>query len=430
AVRLPDRRFAARVRPAGDRDRPRRGRASADDPRHGRRHDPRRAGREPGDHRPQRLGRVPEEPVGRGPGEGRRLAHRPVRRRLLLRLHDRRPGPRPHPQLPRRARLGVGLRRHRPVHRRARGGPPAPRDRDHPPPQGGREGLHLHVPHQGRRPALFELRPPPDQARRRGRSHQRPEADLGRAQAPGDRGAVRALLPAPEPPPRREAPLAPSRLALRIPPAGARRQPLRQAGARAERLPRAAAGLPAIPVRPGRLRRPAPERLARDAPGQHGDPPDPGLPAEVGVRPHRPARQGPARGLPDLHRAGRHAAQGRRDRRRPPARSAGEAHPVRVVAQGRRQARRLPRRLRLADARGPEADLLPRRPRPRRDREEPEPGSLPQAEDRGALPHRADRRVRHQRPRPVRRQAPDLDRLRRPGPARGGRRGVEGRDAR
>ena len=50
-----------------------------------------------------------------------------------------------------------------------------------------------------------------------------------------------------------------------------------------------------------------------------------------------------------------------------------------------------------ADARGPEADLLPGRSRPGVDQEEPEPGDLPPPRTRSPLPERADRRVRDER---------------------------------
>ena len=148
---------------------------------------------------------------------------------------------------------------------------------------------------QGDHQALFQLRPLPDPPGL-GRGPQRPEADLGRAQEPGDRRAVHPVLPAPDAPHRGDAALAPppgGRLAdpvpggpllpahqpraVRLRPARARREPLRQARAGAERLPRPAARIPPVPPRPGRFGRPAAERLARDPPGQHGHPPDPHL---------------------------------------------------------------------------------------------------------------------------------------------------------
>ena len=120
---------------------PARGGGRADHPRHRHRHDPRRARDEPGDDRPQRVGRVPQDPLGRGQEGGRPLADRPVRRRVLLGVHDRRPGAGADPELPRGGGLAVGIGRDRQLHGHARRGPPAPRHRDHPPPQGRRQGL-------------------------------------------------------------------------------------------------------------------------------------------------------------------------------------------------------------------------------------------------------------------------------------------------
>ncbi len=160
-------------------------------------------------------------------------------------------------------------------------------------------------PHQGHHQALFQLRAASDSSRFR-RGPQRPEAHLGRAQEPGDRGAVHPVLPAPDASHRGEAALAlapgggfadpvPRRAllpsaqpgALRLRPARARREPVRQAHPRAERLQGPAARLSPLPPRPGRLGGPAAERLARDAAGQHGDPAHPDVPGQERARPAR-----------------------------------------------------------------------------------------------------------------------------------------------
>ena len=183
---------------------------------------------------------------------------------------------------------------------------------------------------QGDRPAILQLRPVSDPAGAGGRGPQRPEADLGRAQEPGHRGAVHAVLPAPDPPPRGEAALAPppgGRLADPVPrdrllpadepraaglrPARARAEPLRQAGAGAARVPRAGARVPAVPPRAGRFRGPAAERLARDAPGQQRHPADPHLARQGRAR---PARQPRRRRSP--RRSGRSTASSARCSRR------------------------------------------------------------------------------------------------------------------
>ncbi len=322
AVRLADRRVAARRRGARDRDRGPRGRPAARDPRHGCRDDPRRARGQPGHDRSQRLGRVPQGDDGRVDLEAGRLADRPVRRRVLLGVHDRRQGPGADPQLPRGIGLGVGIRRLGQLHRDGRRGPAAPRHRGHPAPQGRRQGLRRRLADPRDRPPVLQLRPLPDPAGRRRRGPQRPEADLGRAEEPGDRGAVQQLLPAPDPSPRREAALAPppgGRLADPVPrdrllpadepraarlrPARARPEPLRQARPGPVRMPRAGARVPPLPPRPGRLRGPAAQRLTRDAPGQQRDPADPDLDRQGSARPARHALAGGPRSLPHLLRA-------------------------------------------------------------------------------------------------------------------------------
>ena len=223
---------------------------------------------------------------------------------------------------------------------------------------------------QGDRPALFELRPVPDSAGQRRRGHQRSEADLGRAQEPGHRGAVHPVLPAPDPPPRREAALAPApggRLADPVPrdrllpadqpreprlrPARARPEPLRQAGAGAERLPRAAARVPAIPPRPGRFRGPAAERLARDAAGQQRHP------ARSARRSSRACSTGSTSwpqdepdDVPEVLRPVRPDPEGRADRRSRQSRADRQAAPLRLVAQRRPRGAGLARRVHRADA--------------------------------------------------------------------------------
>ena len=107
---------------------------------------------------------------GEAEGQGRPVADRPVRRRVLLGVHDRRPGRGPDPELPRGDGLGVGVGGDRQLHGHARREPPAPRHRDHPAPQGRRQGFRRRPAHQGDRQALFELRPAPDPARPRARS--------------------------------------------------------------------------------------------------------------------------------------------------------------------------------------------------------------------------------------------------------------------
>ena len=75
----------------------------------------------------------------------------------------------------------------------------------------------------------------------------------------------------------------------------------------------------------------------------------------------------------------------RRDRQRPgQPRANRQAAPLRFVAL-RRSPADLARRIRQAGRAGPEADLLPGRPRPGVDQEEPEPGDLPpRAESRSS----------------------------------------------
>ena len=90
-----------------------RGREGAGHPRQRHRDDPRRAGDEPGDDRPQRVGRVPQDALGRRQEAGGPLADRPVRRRVLLGVHDRRPGAGADAELPGGGRLGVGVGGHR-----------------------------------------------------------------------------------------------------------------------------------------------------------------------------------------------------------------------------------------------------------------------------------------------------------------------------
>ena len=122
---------AARRRSARNRHRGPGGRPSTDHPRYRHRDDPRRAGQEPGDHRPQRVGRVPQGD-GRerpGPVEVGRLADRPVRRRVLRGVHDRRSGAGPVARAIRRNRAGNGSRKgpaaspSRPSRARSRAGP-------------------------------------------------------------------------------------------------------------------------------------------------------------------------------------------------------------------------------------------------------------------------------------------------------------------
>ncbi len=170
-----------------------------------------------------------------------------------------------------------------------------------------------------------------------------------------------AVLPAPDPPPRREAALAPApggRLADPVPrhrllpadepraaglrPARARPEPLRQAGAGAVRVPRAGARIPAVPPRAGRFRGPAAERLARDAPGQQRHPQDPH------VRSSRACSTGstasPARTSPTCSGrstassadaqggAGRRSGEPRADRQAAPVRSSRSDDPTAIVS--------------------------------------------------------------------------------------------------
>ena len=166
AVHRADGRGLPRHGATGDRRRGGQGRPAVDHPRQRHRDDARRAGDEPRDDRAQRVARVPPSDGGEaGAGEGRRLADRTVRSRLLLGVYDRRRGAGPDPELPGVGGLGVGVGRLGDVHRRPRRGPRA-RHRGHPPPQGRCQGVHRGLADQGRHQALFELRPPPDQGRR------------------------------------------------------------------------------------------------------------------------------------------------------------------------------------------------------------------------------------------------------------------------
>ncbi len=106
-----------------------------------RRPDPRRGRRGPGDHRPlgdQGVPQAPREPRG----QGQSGADRPVRRRLLLGLHGRRQGHRPHPPRRRPGRPGdpLAVRGRRQLHHRGRH-QGEPRHRRHPPPQGRGEAV-------------------------------------------------------------------------------------------------------------------------------------------------------------------------------------------------------------------------------------------------------------------------------------------------
>ena len=139
ALHRPDRRVAARHRAARDRGRGAEGRPSTDHPRQRDRDDPRGAGGEPGHDRAQRVARLPQaERGGRVDGRAAAVADRPVRRRVLLGVHDRRQRAGADPELQGRAGgLGVVVRRLGDVHRDARRGR-GTRHRGHPPAQGRR----------------------------------------------------------------------------------------------------------------------------------------------------------------------------------------------------------------------------------------------------------------------------------------------------
>ena len=96
----------------------RQGRPHPDHRRQRHRHEPRRAGRESRHHRPLRHRRLHEaDDRRREQGHG---ADRPVRRRLLFRLHGRRPGRGDEPQGRRERGLALGIRRQGRVHDRRR----------------------------------------------------------------------------------------------------------------------------------------------------------------------------------------------------------------------------------------------------------------------------------------------------------------------
>ncbi len=141
--------------------------------------------------------------------------------------------------------------------------------------------------------------------------------------------------------------------------------------------------------------------------------------------------EGGCRGVPHLLRPVRRDAQGGPDHGSAQPRADRQAAAVRLVARRGAVGDRLARRIHRPDARGAEADLLPRRARPRLGRQEPQPRDLPPARPGGALPHRPDRRVRHHLADHLSGQDAHLDRFGRPRPARhrraGGRRriGVE-----
>ena len=286
------------------------------------RHEPRRGGREPRHHRQVRHARVLLA-AHRRPAEGR-APDRPVRRRLLLVLHRGRQGD--GADAPRRARprpgRALGVRRRRRVHRRdgGEGRRAAPRSRCtcararttcwtargcarssagtpttscSPSSCRRRSGRTA----RRRRPREDET---VNQAQRplgarQGRHHRRGVQGVLQARRPRLRGSARLGARARRGAPGiHAAPLRPVARAVR--PLGPQRAPRREA-LRAPRLHHgrrgaAAARVPALRARRGRLQRPAAQRLARDPAGVEGHRGDPRRLHEEGARPARGPRRG------------------------------------------------------------------------------------------------------------------------------------------
>ncbi len=246
-------------------------------------------------------------PADRRPGQGR-APHRPVRRRLLRRLHRRRPGDAGHaPRRPdRRARRPLGEHGRRQLHGRSRReGHSRHRGRPAPAARRGRSPVRPSPagdPAQVLRP---HRHPHPDEAgavgqrgegaggHRRGRAGQPRVGALGPTQERDHRGAVPRAVQARGPRRGRAARLharqgggtpgvhgAPLRAgAGAVRPVGSRAPPRRQAlrapGVHHGRRRAADAGLPALRARCRRLERPAAQRVARDpaaVQGRRGDP--------------------------------------------------------------------------------------------------------------------------------------------------------------
>ena len=354
-----------------------------------------------------------------------RRADRPVRDRLLLELHGRRPRRDDHPQGRHRRGRALGVGGGGDLHPRPRPGRPAGH-RDHPAPQArGRRGraARLREPGHGaaHRQALLRLHhlaDPAEPGRGGGLAgaRQLPQGALGALAVRGQRRGVRGVLP-----PRlaRLAGAAGDHAALRgghvrVPGAAvpaepradgpvharaqARRAALRQARVRHGRLRGARPRVPAL--RQGRRRRAGPlaQRLARDPPA---GPPDPDDPQAAGAQ--GPAdRQGDAgeraREVRDVLARAREGRQGGPALR--PRQPEGHPRHLLVPVDARRRRADDARGLQGAHARGPGLDLLRHRRLPLGPGELPAPRGVPREGLRGPAAHRPRRRgVGRRRPR-------------------------------
>ena len=312
-------------------------------------------------HRQVRDARVPR-PADRRPGQGR-PPHRAVRRRLLRRLHRRRPGDPGHAarRPDRRARRPLGEHGRRQLHGRSRR-EGHPRDRRHPAPAArrGRSPVgpspagdpaqvlrpHRH-PHPDEAGAVGQRGEGPGRHRRRRAGQPRVRA-LGPTQERDHRGAVPRAVQARGARRRRAArlharqgrgtagvhgaPLPAGAGAVR--PVGSRAPPRREAlrapGVHHGRRRAADAGLPALRPRRGGLERSAAQRLPRDPAAVQGRGGDPVGRDQAGAGHARAAgREGHGQ-VRDVLEDVRPGAEGRHSRGSRQPRSTGEAAAVLV----------------------------------------------------------------------------------------------------